>query len=281
MHRIFVTMMDTTFFSAPFRGVITEKNNGSYSVTNETGSRSCVLSARLRRQTESEPVVGDEVAIDASGQITALLPRRNWISRRAAAPHAGAYAGEQLIAANLDQIVPVFATASPRPAWNLLDRYLVSAEVAEIPALVCITKLDLVSGNAEADEIEMVAAEYRAIGYPVLLTSTASGEGLEEFRRALFGRRSLLVGKSGVGKTSLLNALEPRLGQRVQETNRVTGKGRHTTTAAQLFPLAQGGAIIDTPGIREFGLWDVDGADLAYFFPEMRPYLGKCRFGMD
>ncbi len=274
-------MMDTTIISAPFRGVITEKNNGSYSVTSETGSRNCVLSARLRRQVATDLVVGDDVVIDGSGQITELLPRRNWISRRAAAPHAGSHAGEQVIAANIDQVVPVFATASPRPAWNLLDRYLVSAEAAEIPALICITKLDLVSGSAEGDEIEMVAEEYRAIGYPVLLTSTSSGEGMEGFRRTLFGRRSLLVGKSGVGKTSLLNALQPRLGQRVQETNRVTGKGRHTTTAAQMFPLAQGGAIIDTPGIREFGLWDVDGADLAYFFPEMRPYLGHCRFGMD
>ncbi|MRR10443.1 ribosome small subunit-dependent GTPase A, partial [bacterium] len=98
---------------------------------------------------------------------------------------------------------------------------------------------------------------------------------------ALRGRRSLLLGKSGVGKTSLLNALEPGLGLRVQATNQVTGKGRHTTTAATLFPLALGGAIIDTPGIREFGLWDVDADDLAYLFPEMRPHLGHCRFGLD
>lgn len=274
-------MVDTKLFSADDCGVITQKNNGSYCVTDASGSRSCALSTRLRRENAVDPVVGDEVAFDATGQIAAVLPRRNWISRRSAAPMPGAHTHEQPIAANLDQIVPVFAAANPRPTWHLLDRYLVSAEAAEIPALVCITKMDLVSGRPEAAEIEQVAAEYRAIGYPVLLTSSASGDGLETFRAALRGRRSLLVGKSGVGKTSLLNALEPGLGLRVQETNRVTGKGRHTTTAAQMYPLALGGAIIDTPGIREFGLWDVDGQDLACFFPELRPYLGQCRFGMD
>jgi len=126
-----------------------------------------------------------------------------------------------------------------------------------------------------------MAAEYRAIGYPVLLTSTVNGAGLDLFRSALLDRRSLLVGKSGVGKTSLLNELETGLGLRVQETNHITGKGRHTTTAAQMYPLAGGGAIIDTPGIREFGLWGVEAGDLAYFFPEMRPYLGQCRFRLN
>lgn len=274
-------MSTTKTISAELRGVITQKNNGAFTVSTPTGSRNYPLSARLRRETGGDLVVGDEVSVDADGQIDALLPRRNWISRRSAAPMPGAHTHEQLIAANLDQVVPVFAAANPRPAWHLLDRYLVSAESAEIPALVVITKFDLAAGRPEADEIEQVAAEYRAVGYPVLLTSTLDGSGLEAFRAALRGVRSLLVGKSGVGKTSLLNALEPGLGLRVQATNAVTGKGRHTTTAATLFPLAAGGAVIDTPGIREFGLWDVDGADLAWFFPEMRPHLDRCRFGLD
>ncbi|MEM5776376.1 MAG: GTPase RsgA, partial [Anaerolineaceae bacterium] len=136
-------MSDTNLFSAANRGVITQKNNGSFLVTGESGSRSCVVSARLRRETGGELAVGDEVNLDAAGQIDALLPRRNWISRRAAAPMPGARTHEQLIAANIDQVVPVFAAASPKPAWNLLDRYLVSAEAAEIPALVLVTKLDL------------------------------------------------------------------------------------------------------------------------------------------
>lgn len=274
-------MSDTNLFSAANRGVITQKNNGIFLVTTESGSRSCAVSARLRRETGGELAVGDEVNLDAAGQIDALLPRRNWISRRAAAPMPGAHAHEQLIAANIDQVVPVFAAASPKPAWNLLDRYLVSAEAAEIPALVLVTKLDLTAGRPEDEEIEQVAAEYRAVGYPVVLTSALDGRGMDTFRTALAGKRSLLVGKSGVGKTSLLNALEPGLGLRVQATSAATGKGRHTTTAATLFPLAAGGAVIDTPGIREFGLWDVDGGELAWFFPEMRPFLGGCRFGLD
>lgn len=274
-------MLETQQPPAAFRGVVTQKNNGTFNVTDQAGSRVCSLAMRLRKETDLEIVVGDEVIFDGNRQITALAPRKNWISRRSAAPMPGAHTREQLIAANIDQIVPVFAAANPRPAWHLLDRYLVSAEAAEIPALVCITKLDLVAGRAEEEEIQQVAAEYRAIGYPVLLTSTLDGAGLADFRAASHGRRSLLLGKSGVGKTSLLNALEAGLGLRVQATNRVTGKGKHTTTAATLFPLAQGGAIIDTPGVREFGLWGVDGSDLAYFFPELRPYLGQCRFGMD
>lgn len=272
-------MSNTKTISTEQRGVIIQKNNGIFTVLTETGKRNCPLLPSLRRETGGDLAVGDAVTLDAAGQINALLPRRNWISRRAAAPMPGAHTHEQLIAANMDQVVPVFAAANPRPAWHLLDRYLVSAESAEIPALVVITKFDLAAGRPEADEIEQVAAEYRAVGYKVLLTSTLDGSGLEAFRAALHGKRSLLVGKSGVGKTSLLNALEPGLGLRVQAANAVTGKGRHTTTASTLFPLAAGGAVIDTPGIREFGLWDVDSADLAWFFPEMRPHLGRCRFG--
>jgi len=178
-------MSTTKTISAQLRGVITQKNNGAFTVSTPTGSRNCPLTARLRRESGGELAVGDEVSVDAAGQIDALLPRRNWISRRSAAPMPGAHTHEQLIAANLDQVVPVFAAANPRPAWHLLDRYLVSAESAEIPALVVITKFDLAAGRPEADEIEQVAAEYRALGYPVLFTSTLDGAGLDAFRAAL------------------------------------------------------------------------------------------------
>jgi ribosome biogenesis GTPase / thiamine phosphate phosphatase len=218
---------------------------------------------------------------DRAGQIVEILPRQNWLARRSAVPMPGAHAFEQIIAANVDQVIPVFAAANPRPAWHLLDRYLVSAESAGIPALVCITKLDLARPGPDAEEIDAVAQEYRVIGYPVILTSTVTGEGLGEFKQALQGRLSVFVGKSGVGKTSLLNEIQPGLGLRVQETNRVSGKGRHTTTHLQLFALGFGGAIIDTPGIREFGLWDIEQDDMALFFPEMRPFVGQCKFGLD
>jgi ribosome biogenesis GTPase len=236
----------------------------------------------------ADPVaVGDQVkfmeATGGSGMIVEVLPRQTKLARRSAVPRPSAHAFEQVIVANVDQVVPVFAAASPAPKWHLLDRYLVSAEASGIPALICITKLDLVQDGEDGldGEIAEVVAEYRRIGYPVVLVSVISGLGIAEMKEALRGKTSVLLGKSGVGKTSLLNALQPGLGLRVNEVSRVTGKGKHTTTHLELFSLDSGGAIVDTPGIREFGLWEVDGHDLANYFPEMRPYIGKCRFGLD
>ncbi len=271
--------------STPNRGVIVRRTANTYIVRSSgEDDVECTLSNRFRQSAAADPlVVGDVVAWNEAAQIVEMLPRRNQLSRRGAVPMASAHAHEQVIVANVDLIVPVIAAANPRPAWNLLDRYLVSAESAEIPALVCLTKLDLVEDGEQAEEIETVAAEYRAIGYDVVLTSTVTGRGLDELRDRLAhaGRLSALVGKSGVGKTSLLNALEPGLGMRVEAVSQATGKGRPTTTASAIFPLASGGAIVDTPGIREFGLWDVDGDDLALLFPEMRPFVGQCRFRLD
>ena len=239
----------------------------------------------MKRESGDDPVaIGDVVCISVctneAAQITTVLPRRNQLARRSAVPMPSAHAHQQVIAANVDQVVPVFAAANPRLTWNLLDRYLVSAESAGISALVCITKMDLVEGKPACEEIESIAAEYRAIGYGVVLTSVASGRGMEEFKAALQGRLSVLLGKSGVGKTSLLNVIEPGLGLRVQQISQATGKGKHTTTHLEMFALAGGGAIIDTPGIREFGLWDVEQDDLALFFPEMRALVGACKFGL-
>jgi ribosome biogenesis GTPase / thiamine phosphate phosphatase len=285
------------------RGVVIKKSKGGYEVYQGDRSIACGLSPHIYRQAglvpdhgrsreeaalRSDPLaVGDMVRFietgHSTGQILEILPRRNHLARRAAASRRGAYAGEQVIAANLDQVVPVFAAAKPEPHWRLLDRYLVAAEVAGLPALVCITKLDLAQNSADAIDPALAekVEEYRRIGYAVLLVSAHSGAHLAELKQALLGRTSLLLGKSGVGKTSLLNALQPGLGLRVQEVSRKTGKGCHTTTYLEMFPFDFGGAVIDTPGMREFGLWDIEGDDLAYFFPEMRPFLGRCKFGLD
>jgi ribosome biogenesis GTPase len=293
-------------------GVVIKKNMGVYWVNRDALTIPCTLSNRAAKPPGKErdrtkgrpqarpdarksegldptaaPVTGDLVRFAetgrGSGQILEVLPRRSYLARRSAVPMPGAHAFEQVIAANVDVVVPVFASAQPPPRWNLLDRYLASAESLNLPSLVCITKLDL--AQAESDgllaELELEADVYRRIGYPVLLTSTLDGTGLDELKQALQGRVAVLVGKSGVGKTSLLNALSPGLGLRVNQVNQVTGKGRHTTTQAELFPFEFGGGLIDTPGVREFGLWDVDEDDLALFFPEMRPYLGRCQFGLD
>lgn len=268
--------------ATPNRGVIVAKSLNAYLTRSGDERIACTLSNRLRRQSGPDPVaVGDVVMWNEAAQITDVLPRRNRISRRSAVPMPSAYAHEQVIVANVDQAVLVFAAARPRPAWHLLDRYLVSAESARIPALICLTKMDLVEGSPQAEEIEAVAMEYRAIGYEVVLSSTVTGRGMDDLKSRLHGRMSALLGKSGVGKTSLLNAVEPGLGLRVQSVSRASGKGRHTTSSTEIFVLGSGGAVVDTPGIREFGMWDVTRDDLAWFFPEMRAFVGHCKFRLD
>ncbi len=288
-------------------GVVYKKTIGNYTVHTDGRVVLCELSNRLRKYLiyptadpaslphrvqkvieleHMDPLaVGDEVryiqAEAGKGLIIELLPRRNKLTRRSAVPKPlahGAHAFEQIIVTNVDQVVAVMAAAQPDPKWNLLDRYLASAEAGGIPALICITKMDLVKGNE--NELLAMVDEYRQIGYQSVLTSAFSGEGIEDLRVALQGRVSAMVGKSGVGKTALLNALQPGLGLRVKEVNQVTGKGRHTTTNLEMFPLDGGGAIVDTPGTREFGLWAFND-DLALLFPEMRGLVGKCRFGVD
>jgi ribosome biogenesis GTPase len=294
---------------SPYQGVVIKKNTGNYAVHVGGQVIACSLATRLRKELiyptgnphgargavrevrindHVDPVaVGDVVSIETlqggTAMIVDILPRRNQLARRTAVPMPGAHAFEQLIAVNVDQVVPVFAAADPPPRWNMLDRYLVSAESMSLPVQVVIAKMDLVKDSPDPASVELhrVVDEYRQIGYPVLCTSTVTGEGLAELKQVLTGKVSVLVGKSGVGKTSLLNALQPGLGLRVAEVNNVTGKGRHTTTGQEMYMLEFGGAIVDTPGVREFGLWDLDQDDLALFFPEMRPFVGSCRFGLD
>jgi ribosome biogenesis GTPase len=290
------------------QGVVVKKNVGLYHVRTNGGVLPCALSACLRRQLiyaadnpnslhhtvrdvktldKVDPVaVGDVVrfidARDGSGLITEVLPRRNRLARRD--PYPGAHPFEQIIVANVDYVIPVFAAANPTPKWGMLDRYLASAESLELSALIVITKLDLARDpEGRLDEaIRQAVEEYRRIGYPILLTSSVSGEGLDYLRQALKSHVSAFVGKSGVGKTALLNAIEPGLGLRVGEVGQgKVGKGKHTTSSAEMVTTAFGADIVDTPGMREFGLHDMDAYDLALFFPEMRPFVGQCKFGLD
>jgi ribosome biogenesis GTPase len=292
--------MQTNFTDGKEIGVVYKKLLGHYQVHKNGSVIECTLSAKLWKEFEytnngqrvqavgekhMDPVaIGDWVQFiptgDCTGQIVEVLPRHNILARQSAKPMPGAHAFEQVIAANLDQVVPVFAAANPTPKWQMLDRYLVTAEAYSIPATVVLTKLDLVRQGKVEPELMAVVERYRRIGYPVILTSAKDGKGLEALQEILTDKVSVLVGKSGVGKSTLLNALEPDLGLRVQAVNETTGKGKHTTTHLEMFPLAIGGAIIDTPGVREFGLYDVDPEEIAYFFPEMRRLLGQCKFGL-
>jgi len=229
--------------------------------------------------------VGDTVRFvnthDGSGMITEVLPRRNRLSRQD--PYPGKHKFEQIVVSNVDYLIPIFAAANPTPKWGLLDRYLTSAESHELSAMVVITKLDLVRGpdGALDEELQTAIEEYRRIGYPILLTSSITGEGLDALRQMLKGTVSAFVGKSGVGKTALLNALEPGLGLRIGSVGSgKVGKGKHTTTAAEMVTTTFGADIVDTPGIREFGLLAMEEEDLALFFPEMRPFVGQCKFGL-
>jgi ribosome biogenesis GTPase / thiamine phosphate phosphatase len=283
-------------------GVVFRNTTGRYTVHANGRDIDCVLSSlihkrliyptadptslrhRVQEVREIEHVnpiaIGDRVrfkTVSENGQdrgmITEVLPRLSRLSRPA---YARAF--EQVIASNVDLVLPVFAVADPTPKWGLLDRYLVSAESSKLPVLIVITKLDLAWKNKSLDsDLEV----YRQAGYTIHCVSANTGEGVEELKQTLQGKMSVLVGKSGVGKTSLLNTLQPGLGLRVKEVSKgKQGKGRHTTTHLEMFELDFGGTIVDTPGMREFGLWEISGEDLASFFPEMADYVGKCKFGL-
>lgn len=252
---------------------------------------------------EVDPVaVGDVVTFvdagDGSGLITEIQPRKNKLSRPSldgARRMKKSQPLEQVLVANIDQIVIVMPAANPAPSWDLLDRYLATAEAAYLPAVICLTKADLIpAGQAptpdhtaaweppllESDlsqEIEV----YRRIGYHVIVTSVITGDGIDQIKAALKDRISVLWGKSGVGKTSLLNAIQPGLGLRVKEVNAHNSEGRHATSHVEMFDFEFGGSVIDTPGQRKFKLWDDDITDFAQLLPEMRSFIGYCKFGVD
>jgi ribosome biogenesis GTPase len=221
--------------------------------------------------------VGDRVLLehDATGSwaIAEILPRRSRLARRA----PGGGQGERIVAANVDQVVVVFAAANPEPHRRMLDRFLVIAEANELAARVVINKVELVGG---ADAARERWIDYARAGYPVHLTSAKRREGLDALRGALSGVVSVLTGPSGVGKSSLLNAIFPGLDLRVGEISESVNKGRHTTVGGYLHPLPgdDGGYVADTPGLREIGMWALAPESLDVCFPELRPYLPHCRF---
>ena len=220
-------------------------------------------------------VAGDHVAIQVGGAghddeqavIVRVDARRNQISRTSRKR-------QQVLVSNIDFVCIVASAAEPLLKPNLIDRYLISAEKANIDPIIVINKADLV----DLVDLQPVIGVWAQMGYPVLLTSTETGLGIERLKRWVSGRDSVVTGQSGVGKSSLLNVIEPGLQLRVGTVSDENQKGRHTTTAAKLIPLENGGHLIDTPGIRQFQLWDVIPEEVAGYFRDLRPFINGCRF---
>lgn len=260
-------------------GIIVEASSGLYRVDIGEGRRLLCHMRGAVQAVQAEftnpAAVGDRVKVAETeaerGAITTILPRRSTLSRPVG--HV-----RQLIAANIDQILIVASWRDPHLWPELIDRYLITAARAagnKLSATICINKIDL------AEDLADCRAElqpYLDLHYPVIFTSALSGRGIPELRQNLQGQTTVLAGLSGVGKSSLLNAIQPGLQLRVGRVNQERGQGRHTTTQAVWHNLALGGAVVDTPGIREFGLSGLPPAELIHFYPEIIAFAPRCRF---
>jgi len=258
-------------------GWVVHLSSGFYTVQTPQGQVVCQLRGRLKRlRAEGDVIaVGDRVQIrllpDGSGVIEAIEPRHSALIRLDPRPR-GVY--RQILLANIDQIVLVFACAEPAPRLRMLDRFLVIAEKQSIPPVIVANKVDLVG----MEQAEALFGVYRQIGYSVLYTSVKTRLGIDALSEQLRGKISGLAGPSGVGKSSLLNAIQPELGLAVREVSEQTSKGRHTTVVRQMFPLAMGGYVADLPGLKALALWDTQPEELDGYFPELRDLVADCQF---
>lgn len=270
-----------TLVGAHLSGIVLRARSGFYTVQTDDGLVECRLRGILKKERQGSDiaVIGDRVGLvridEATGVIESIEQRRSRFSRKQPGPR-GTWR-EDVLVANLDQVLVVFACANPMPHLRMLDRLLVVAEYNDVQAVVVVNKLDLCGPGAA----EATFGDYRRIGYPVEYISARQGVGVEELRRRLEGRVSVVVGPSGVGKSTLLNAIQPGLRLDTGFVSDALHKGRHTTTTSELHPLeahGEGGYIADTPGLRELGLFRIPDSELASCFREMRPYLGSCGF---
>lgn len=264
------------------RGRVIKSTGSWYEVKVENNH---VFRSRLRGKFKQDDLkinnpiaVGDWVEIEQEGEknsavIKAIEPRQNYIIRKSTRKSGFSH----IIASNIDQAVLMVTLSFPRTSLGFIDRFLVSAESFRIPTLLIINKTDLF-GNEDIERALELKSLYDTLGYPTFLVSVLTKEGIDEIKEQLNGKTSLISGHSGVGKSSLLNALVPDLTLRTGEVSKFANKGTHTTTFAEMFDVNQSSHIIDTPGIKELGLVEMEPEEISDYFPEMRAYLGQCKF---
>lgn len=265
-----------------YSGIVVRSTGSSCNVMNNEGN---VLECRLKGNFRIKGIrstnplaVGDRVKyIIAKGEkvglINAIIPRHNYIIRKATRLSKQSH----IIAANIDQALVMITLASPRTSTGFIDRFLVTAEAYHIPAMLIFNKIDLYKGG-ELTKLNKLIELYEGLGYTCYRTSALKGNGIDEIKALLKNKVSLISGHSGVGKTALINAIEPGLLRKVGEISGYHQKGKHTTTFAEMMTLSFGGFIIDTPGIKEFGLTDFDKQEIGERFPEMRQLMHQCQF---
>lgn len=265
-----------------YSGIVVRSTGSSCNVLNSEGN---VLECRLKGNFRIKGIrstnplaVGDMVKYiigqgEKVGLINAIEPRHNYIIRKATRLSKQSH----IIAANIDQAIVMVTLASPRTSTGFIDRFLVTAEAYHIPAMLIFNKSDLINGG-ELIKLNKLIELYEGLGYTCFRTSALKGSGIDEVKALLKDKVSLISGHSGVGKTALINAIEPGLLRKVGEISGYHQKGKHTTTFAEMMPLSFGGFIIDTPGIKEFGLTDFDKQEIAERFPEMRQLMHQCQF---
>ncbi|MBM3915651.1 MAG: ribosome small subunit-dependent GTPase A [Sphingomonadales bacterium] len=264
-------------------GLVYKSTGSWYIVCDEQGQ---LWNARMKgvlkldEITSTNPVaVGDQVTFEieseaaATAVISEILPRHNYINRQSPR-HKHQH---HIVAANLDQTLLVATLKEPKTSQGFIDRFLVAAAMYHVTPLLVFNKADLYR-QKEMDRYEALRSMYTSIGYRVLLVSAVTGQGMDELLTTLTEKTTLLSGHSGVGKSSLLNTWFPGINRKTQDVSGWSGKGQHTTTFAEMFDLPQGGKIIDTPGMREFGLVDISKQELSHYFSEMKPLLPDCQF---
>ena len=259
-----------------FTATVVRATGSWYDVLHDGAMLRCRIRGKLRLKgvrSTNPVVVGDEAVCEADGGdcvIVDIVPRRNYVIRRA----SNLSKESHIIAANVDQALLMVTLRSPETPKEFADRFLVTCEAYKVPAAILLSKIDLQDAEAVAE----FRAVYEGAGYRVLEVSAKEGRGVEEVRELLAGRTTLVSGNSGVGKSTLIQTIDPSLDIRTGEISDSHHKGRHTTTFSTMYPLAGGGAVIDTPGIKGFGLLDIDDAELWHYFPEMMRVAPGCRF---